>query len=466
MAEVKEVQSTSDNGDELSNIMKYICSLADKEQIKAKNLWLDSIPANIYVDDIVNKYNYKNDEVTVVLGEYDAPSKQYQDILTLTLNDEGNTLVYGTSGTNREMFLSTVVYSLCTTYTPEDINLYIIDFGSESLRVYEKFPQVGDIVYANEKDKLMKLIGLINDEIQYRKKLFADYNGEYKIYCKSSGKKEPIKLIIFNNYDSFKESYASLEDVLIKLTREGERYGILFLISATNSRSIYSKIERNFQHTFVLDMPDKSDYVDILGKIGNVYPAEYDGRGLYRSDEVYEFQTAQVSNPENIVEFVKEKINKVLQSCKTKAPNIPVLPEEITIEDLDKSITNINNLPIGMIKRNLKIMNYNFFNDKANIISSKDVKSCVDLLKTIIYGTRKFGNMVVLIDTEQELVELGGTVNTYADKNFEEFILKFEDFLDKEIAGKDNIKVLCIIAGLEKFQGSINEKNLEVSLME
>ena len=65
--------------------------------------------------------------------------------------------------------------------------------------------------------------------------------------------------------------------------------------------------------------------------------------------------------------------------------------------------------------------------------------------------------MTVLIDTEQELSSIGGTVNTYVDKNFEEFILKFEDFLDKQIDGK-NIKVLCIISGLEKFQGSLYEK--------
>ncbi len=458
LEDIKEVVATEDNGDELSNIMKYICALAKKENLKAKNLWLDSIPKDIYVDDIFKKYNFtKKDTVTALIGEYDAPSKQYQDILTLTLNDEGNTLVYGSSGTNREMFISTLIYSLSVVYTPEDINIYIIDFGSESLRVYDRFPQVGDIVYSSEKDKLLKLISLISDEISYRKKLFADFNGEYKNYIKNSGQKVPLKLIIFNNYDSFKESYSALEDTLIKLTREGERYGIIFVISATSSRSIYSKVERNFHHTFVLDMPDKSDYVDILGKIGNVYPAEYDGRGLFRADEVYEFQTAQVCNPDNLVEFVKAKIAEVSKTCNTKAPKIPVLPEEVTIEMLDKDITNINNLPVGISKRNLKTSFYNFFNDKATIISSKDVKNTMDLLKTIIYGVRKLGHMVVLIDTEQELSSIGGSVNTYADKNFEEFILKFEEFLDAQIDGKD-IKVLCIIAGLEKFQGSMNEK--------
>ena len=140
----------------------------------------------------------------------------------------------------------------------------------------------------------------------------------------------------------------------------------------------------------------------------------------------------------------------------TKAPNIPVLPETVTIDMLEKDINNINSLPIGISKKALKNFSYNFFQDKATIISSKDINSCKELLSTIIYGVRKLNNMVVLIDTEQQLSDIGGTVNTYADKNFEEFILQFEQFLDKEIDGKE-VKVLCIIAGLEKFQGSINE---------
>ena len=457
LEEVKDVQVSYDNGDELSNILKYICSVASKEKLVARNLWLDAIPANIYVDNLIKKYSFNSKNVTAVLGEYDAPSRQYQDLLTLDLDDEGNTICYGMSGTNREMFISSFIYSLCTNYTADDINIYIMDFGSESLRIYEKFPQVGDIVYVNEKDKLMKLMSLITDEINYRKKLFADYNGEYKNYIKNSGNRLPIKVFIINNYDSFKENYTNLEETLIRVTREGQRYGILFLISATNSSSIYSKIYRNFKHVFVLDMPDKSDYVDLLGKIGNIYPASYDGRGLYRDGEVYEFQTAIVTDSENLVDFINNKVNSVMLNSKTFAPKIPVLPEEVTVELLSKNITNINSLPIGIIKRNLKLITYNFFNDKATILSSKNVKNCSGLLRTIIYGVRKLGGLVFLIDTEQEFSDLGGTVNTYADNNFEEFLLKFEQFLDTQIDGK-NIKVLCIISGLEKFQGSINEK--------
>ena len=462
LEETKENTNVNkDNGDELTNIMKYICSLADKENLKAKNLWLDSIPAEIYVDDVITKYRYNNSNVvTAVIGEYDEPSKQKQDILTLPFDEDGNTIVYGASGTNREMFVSTVIYSLCTTYVSEDINIYVVDCGSESLRVYSNFPQVGDIVYSQENDKLVKLITLLSEEVAYRKKLFADYNGEYKNYIKNSGKKIPLKIIIINNYDNFKENHESLEETLIRISREGKRYGILFLITASSPRIIFSRLQRNFNRIFALDMQSRSDYMEVLGKIGNVYPSDFDGRGLYRNEEVCEFQTAQIASFDNLVEFVKNKVELVKKHCKTHAPNIPSLPEEVTIDILDKEINNINNLPIGIKKGNLKTCFYNFFNDKVTIISSKNVKYCEKLLETIIYGVRKLGNMVVLIDTEQIFESLGGTVNNYADANFEEFILKFEAFLDKEIDGRE-IKVLCIIVGLEKFRQSMNDNKFK-----
>jgi S-DNA-T family DNA segregation ATPase FtsK/SpoIIIE len=261
---------------------------------------------------------------------------------------------------------------------------------------------------------------------------------------------------IADAFDSCKENFPDIEETLVSFSRDGERYGIVFIISATNMSSVYSILRRNFHQQLVLDMKDIGDYIDILGKIGNVYPAGFDGRGLFKDDIVYEFQTAQICDPDNLVQFVKNKIELVKEKSNVLAPNIPVLPEVVTIDILDKDIKDLKKLPIGINKDSLKTVYYDFFADKATIISSKDVVNCIDFLKGVIYGVRKLHHMTVLIDTEQMLSSIGGMVNTYADKNFEEFILMFEQFLDREIDGK-NIKVLCIIAGLEKFQGSMNE---------
>ena len=158
-------KKVSSEGDELSNILKYITLLAQKEDLRAQNLWLDSIPSDLTLGSVINKYNFKSNTVTAIIGEYDDPSNQYQNILTLPLNEESNTMVYGLSGNNREMFLRTIVYSTSALYSSEDVNFYIFDFGSETFRIFSKIPHVGDVVFASEADKVDKLMKLIDEEI-------------------------------------------------------------------------------------------------------------------------------------------------------------------------------------------------------------------------------------------------------------------------------------------------------------
>ncbi len=47
---------------------------------------------------------------------------------------------------------------------------------------------------------------MIKEEIRIRKKVFLNYGGDYTNYIKSSPNKLPIKVYIFNNYDSIYES--------------------------------------------------------------------------------------------------------------------------------------------------------------------------------------------------------------------------------------------------------------------
>ena len=265
-----QVKQIEDLGDELSNVLKHVTNVARKLNVKAEDLWLPSISSEIYLDEIVAKYGFQSVIPTAVIGEYDDPSNQKQGIVTIPFNSEGNTAIYGIAGGNREMFLRTLIYSACKYYSSNDINFYIFDFGSESFRIFSKLPHVGDVVFASEADKIDKLFKLIEEELIDRKKMFADFNGEYDNYIKYSGNKLPRIVVIFNNYDSFKESYMPYEDLLLTLSREGNRYGILFVITNTSRSGIYSKILKNFPNIFTLDMNSKDDYVDVLGKIGNV----------------------------------------------------------------------------------------------------------------------------------------------------------------------------------------------------
>ena len=70
--------------------------------LKANNLWLDAIPKELPLDSVINKYNFKNDKVTAILGEYDDPSSQRKGPVSVDITSNGNS--YKTS-----FFLSIVL---------------------------------------------------------------------------------------------------------------------------------------------------------------------------------------------------------------------------------------------------------------------------------------------------------------------------------------------------------------------
>lgn len=449
-------KKSSEQGDELSNILKYITILAQKENLKAENLWLDSIPGDLGLSDVITKYNFRSDKPTAVIGEYDDPSNQYQNILTLPLNEESNTMIYGLSGNGREMFLRTVVYSTSALYSSEDVNFYIFDFGSETFRIFSKIPHVGDVVFASESDKINKMMKLIETEIDERKKLFAEYNGEYSNYCRNSGQKVPLFVVIINNYESFKESYSTYDDLLLKLTREGKRYGVIFIIATNSQSGLSGKFLKNFDYTFALDMNSKDDYSNILGKIGNVYPADYLGRGLFKGELAYEFQTAKICDSDHLVEFIKESAKKISENNKIKAKSVPVLPEILTFDMISENLTSLKSVPVGMENDSLKPCIYNFKSSKGTIISSNEVENCYNITFNLLKSFNKLGNVVsVVFDFNSIFEELKSFTNSYCDSDFENFLNQILQYIDEKIVNS-NYHIMIFIVGIDKFKDIIS----------
>ena len=82
-----------------------------------------------------------------IVGEYDDPFNQKQAVLTIPFSQEGNCLIYGSTGNGKTTFLTTLCYSLLRHHSAEELNLYIMDFGAETLRVFENAPQVGGVMF-------------------------------------------------------------------------------------------------------------------------------------------------------------------------------------------------------------------------------------------------------------------------------------------------------------------------------
>ncbi len=440
-------------GEELPAVLKYICEQAKTKNLVAKKLWLDKIPAEIFVTNLVRKYAFmaKPWEIKAVIGELDDPNNQRQDLLLLDFNEGGNTLIYGVSG--KEIMLSSIIYSLIINHSSDEINIYIIDFGSEMFGTFTNAPQVGDVVFINEQEKLVNLFNTISKELERRKKLFSDFNGSYNLYIKNSGKTLPYIIIIINNYEALNENYEDFVDVIASLTREGEKYGIAFVISASGVNAVRGKTSQNFNKQFCLQFNDPNDYTSILGSTHGMIPSEIEGRGLVKIEgNIYEFQTAYPYKWDEINTFIKNICVQLNERVKKKAKKIAILPNHVRLIDVSDSITDLKNTPIGIRKDTLEISRFDFAKSPISLISSQDVTMLDKFIPSLGQVFQNMYNVELFMIDGNEVIKDSATFKNYYNSNYNEVYAKLEELSNTDL----NKNYVFLILGIEGFMNSFD----------
>ena len=435
-------------GEELPNVLREICAAAKAKNVVAKKLWLDKIPAEIFVSNLIKKYKFvsKPWEIKAIIGEYDDPNNQRQDLMVLDFNEGGNTLIYGASG--KEIMISSIIYSLIVSHTSEELNIYIIDFGSEMLGIFKSAPQVGDVVFVNEEEKLVNLFNTITKELERRKKLFSDYNGSYNLYIKNSGKTLPQIIIIVNSYEVLAESYDDYVSTIASITRECEKYGISFVMSATGVNGIRGKTTQNFNKQYCLQFNDPSDYMNILGHTHGMVPSEIEGRGLFKlNGEIYEFQTAYPYKWDEINTFIKNVCTQLSQKVATKASTIAILPNHVRYSDITNKITDIRRVPIGIEKDTLAIATFDFGKNPLSLVSAQEISILEKFVPSLAQVLQAIGNVNLYVVDPGNSIKDPTTFNNYYSDDMNEVFAKMESCLESN-DGKVNT---FLIYGVEAF---------------
>lgn len=417
-------------GDQLTNVVKYICNLGKRENIVTTKLWLDAIPSEIFIDDLKKKYNYKPTPyfINPVIGEYDMPANQQQGLLNLDLTHSGNTLIYGQTGSGKENLLMTTIWSSILEHTPEEVNFYIVDCGSESLKTFINMPHVGDIAGVDDEDKIVGMMNMLNDEIERRKDLFVEYAGSYTEYIANSGEKLPLIVTIINNYEIFCENYAKLSESIQNLYRDGSKYGVVFIISAIATNAVRSRMAQNFVNRLALQIPNEIEYRTLLGAPRGLFPAKIFGRGIVSIDKTaFEFQTAYIGDKKELNNIIRQASVQLSKAYTIKAKKIPVVPEVITIDTLKKELKDVTKLPIGYDIVTKEPFVYNFKENKLNMILTNYMDdNKMNFVYALIKELKLLQNHVTIIDM----------VNAY--EKFIENVVCYNKEFDKAIITINN----------------------------
>ncbi len=393
-------------GEEITNIIKYIVEEAKKESIKIDQLWLDRIPDVIYIDKLKEKYKYQTEKnvINPIIGEYDDPDNQSQNILTLPISKEGNTIVFGSAGNGKELMLSSIIYSCISTHDSKEINFYILDFGAETLTMFRNAPHVGEVILSTDAEKIANLFKMLNQIIEERKKIFVDYNGSYDFYINHGGKQIPLIAIVINNVEAFMETYNEYEELMGQMTRDCLKYGVVFIFSTNGPNTVRYRLRQNFKQNVVLQFNDPMDYASVIPGVRKKEPSKAYGRGLISLDSIFEFQTAYTYAEEKMTDYIKVICKKLNNICSYKAKKIPVLPEVVTQEFVSPKLGSLATVPIGVSKESLVIETLNLQDKFMYNITGDDVTTDASFLKGLINNILATNNTeCIIFDTNNIL---------------------------------------------------------------
>jgi len=249
-----------------------------------------------------------------MIGIVDNPYEAIQKPLAIKFPD-GHAVVFGASGRGKTTFLRTIISSLALSHSPDELHIYILDFGGRALSVFQDLPHVGAVITAEEEERVLRVLRKVTDIIDARQVLFSEagvinldtYNATH------SDKRLPAVLVVIDNFAEFKEYYDGLMSPLMSLIRESRAYGVHFIFSAESPNALGGKLFSLVTERLTLKLTDSSDYNDIVGRGVPADLSPVPGRGYVRVGNMpLEFQTALTFEP---TEGDPDGISRIKQMC-------------------------------------------------------------------------------------------------------------------------------------------------------
>ena len=474
--EIKEVPT------ELDVIVQEINHLHQQEGIAAvAQPWLPPLKERITLDELdkvvpIEAWQ-KRTAPSVLIGVADIPQAQKQEAVAIDLSKDGNILLYGSPGTGKTTFLQTVAMDLARKQSPENLTMYLLDFGTNGLAPLTQLPHVADSLLLDQTEKIQKFIRIINRELDRRKKLLSEHGvGTIALYREVTGKQEPTMVILMDSYESMKdEPYETdLFKLFMRISREGLSIGVHLIITASRQNNLRAQLYSNFKHQLTLPRNDISEVRGIVGATPLAATMEdIKGRALMKRDEVDVVQFALPVAGDNDIQIInnlRDQVQSLKEMWTGHTPaGIPMVPDELTEaafygrEDV-ATLLEEGEIPVGLDMETAKAMGWNVKRGHLAYILEKE-EQMSQITKHLASMSVKLGKKTIILAPEyHQINNIDSSVTLISDKEkLHEMIQTISVKMDDRFAENEtNYTTTFIVYNLSEIVDLLNDEDIRI----
>ena len=328
--------------------------------------------------------------------------------------------------------------------SPENLTMYLLDFGTNGLAPLTQLPHVADSLLLDQTEKIQKFIRIINRELDRRKKLLSEHGvGTIALYREVTGKQEPTMVILMDSYESMKdEPYETdLFKLFMRISREGLSIGVHLIITASRQNNLRAQLYSNFKHQLTLPQNDISEIRGIVGATPLASTMEdIKGRALMKRDEVDVVQFALPVAGDNDIQIInnlRDQVQSLKEMWTGRTPaGIPMVPDELTIQNFmsmptTRKVIEDHQLPVGLELEEVETIGLPMKKLKhLMLLSDKDSSLSLvtkHIIRTVIETVS--GHKVTILDPTDEYKTFVASVNNYvpSTSDFKSVIEQLKD---------------------------------------
>ncbi len=386
----KSNEDSRSNRTQLEAIVSYIDGYCRERDIRRLgSICLPPLEEVIAFPDVIRERDSL--DTIVDIGILDDPDRQRQIVTSMNLTQD-NTIIIGASQYGKTNLLQTVIRGLAAAYSPEQVNIYILDFGSMVLRSFENLCHVGGVVVSSEDEKFKNLIKLLLEEMAVRKdKMMKAGVSSFASYREAGKDDLPQIVLMIDNFTAVKECYLQEEDPVLQICREGISVGISVIISNSQTTGLGYRYLSNFSKRIVFYCNESGEYSNVIERC-RIMPDNAAGRALTEiNKEIYELQTYLSFEGEREIERVSN-MRTFAQACSQgyavrarRIPEIPeVLGEKVFAEEFGICRTDTYTVPVGLSYENISPINIDLLTQGWFAILGRRGGGKKNLLKIIL----------------------------------------------------------------------------------
>ena len=396
--------------------------------VPAHEVWLPPLKEPPSLDLLLPRGSVRGDTVVggaasflqVPLGWVDKPYDQTRGLLTVDMSGAaGHVAIVGAPQSGKSTGLRSLVCALALTHTPEEIQVYCLDFGGGSLGSLSGLPHVGVVAGRLQPELVRRTVAMVNRVLTRREAAFtaAEVSSltEWREQVAAgtvTGDGFGDVILVIDGWGALKEFFEPLEALLTSIAARGLNYGIHLVLAAGRWPEIRPALKDLIGSRIELRLGDPLDS-EINAKLAAGVPENRPGRGLSR-DRLHLLTAVPridgAATSDGLAGATAELVRTVASRwAGAPAPRVKLLPAIVRPADLPADLDPDLGYPIGL-DEDLEPVLWNPRTDQHLLIFGEEQSGRSTVLRQLIgrIAARNGldGARFIVFDPQRHLIDL------------------------------------------------------------